>query len=206
MPVIASDDNTKTLGAESMHNIAIFASGDGSNAENIVSYFREHPDDGIGVTLILCNRSDAYVVERAQRLGIPCRILTRTEFNDPSIVLPLLNDYGVESIALAGFLLMIPDFLLRTYPGRILNIHPSLLPAYGGKGMFGMNIHRAVIAAGDTQSGITVHLVSEECDGGKILFQAKTDIAPDDTPEILAAKIHELEYIHYPRILRETLL
>ena len=183
--------------------IAIFASGNGSNAENIIKYCATNPDCGLTVVLVVCNRPNAGVIERARNLGVPILVMTKAEINDPEVMLDVLSRYSVDGIALAGFLLMIPDFLLQRYPGRIINIHPSLLPKYGGKGMYGCHIHEAVVAAGETETGITIHHVSSECDGGSIIFQVSIPIAQDATPEEVETSIHELEREHYPRVLAE---
>ena len=184
---------------------AIFASGAGSNAENIIRYCAAHPDCGLTVPVVVCNRPDAGVIERARTLGVPVRVMTRAEINDPAAMLATLEEYSVDSIALAGFLLMIPDFLLERYAGRIINIHPSLLPKFGGKGMYGRHIHEAVVAAGETTTGITIHHVSSECDGGRIIFQASIPVPPGATPADVETAIHALERTHYPRVLATTL-
>ena len=185
--------------------IAVFASGNGSNAENIIRYCQSNPSCGVEVAVIVTNRSDAGVIERAQRLGVPVRVMTRAEINDEATICRLLDSYGVDGIALAGFLLMIPDFLLNRYPDRIINIHPSLLPKYGGKGMYGRHIHEAVVAAGESETGITIHHVSAECDGGSIIFRAVIPVAPGSTPDDVETAIHALEHAHYPRVLATTL-
>lgn len=187
-------------------DIAIFASGNGSNAENIIRYFNQGDGRGSGlrVTLVVASRPDAYVIERARGLDVPVEVVTRPQLNDPAILLPLLDRYHIDIIVLAGFLLMLPKYLLHRYPGRIVNIHPSLLPRHGGKGMYGANVHRAVKEAGDTVTGITIHLVSEEYDKGEIIFQATVEVAPDDTPEDIERKIHHLERLHFPRVIRDT--
>lgn len=185
--------------------IAIFASGSGSNAENIIAYSRAGADSGLEVALVVSNRPDARVIERARRLGVPVEVLTRAEINDPAVMLPMLDACGVDAIVLAGFLLMVPDFLLARYPGRIINIHPSLLPKFGGKGMYGRHIHEAVVAAGETETGITIHHVSSECDGGAIIFQASVEVAPGATAADVETSIHALERIHYPRVVAATL-
>ncbi len=184
--------------------IAIFASGNGSNAENIIKYCASSPGCGMEVALVVCNRPNAGVIERAHRLGVPVEVMTKAEINEPAIMLDLLNRYSVDGIALAGFLLMIPDYLLELYPERIINIHPSLLPKYGGKGMYGRYIHEAVVAAGETETGITIHYVSKECDGGKIIFQTSISIPPGSTAADVEASIHALEREHFPRVLAET--
>ena len=185
--------------------IAIFASGSGSNAENIINYSQSTPDSGLEVALVVCNRPDAGVIDRARRLGTPVRVMTRAEINDPTVMLATLDEARVDAIALAGFLLVIPDFLLDRYQGRIINIHPSLLPKYGGKGMYGRHIHQAVVEAGETETGITIHYVSSECDSGRIIFQTAIPIAPGSTPADVETAIHALERAHYPRVIATTL-
>ena len=187
-----------------MRNIAIFASGGGTNCENIIRYFQGH--EQIAVRLVLCNRPDAFALERARRLGIPTSVVGKADFNREEIVMPLLRQHHVDFIVLAGFLLMVPHFLLEAYPRGIINIHPSLLPKYGGRGMWGMHVHEAVKAAGDTETGMTVHWVSEVCDGGEIIAQFSTLVEPDDTPEDIAAREHVLEMEHFPRVIEEILL
>ena len=194
-------------------NIAIFASGNGSNAEQLIRYFNyELPGnahgagDDIRVELVVCNRKEAGVYERAERLGVAAKHVTKTDFNDEDYMNDLLGSHGIEFVVLAGFLLMIPDYLLRRYPDRIINIHPSLLPKYGGKGMYGNKVHEAVVASGDRETGITIHMVSEECDGGDIIFQTSVPVEPDDTAADVEAKIHALEKEHYPNIIGEIIL
>jgi len=174
-------------------NLAIFASGSGTNAENIANYFEGH--ETIQINEILSNKKDAFVHKRAKSLGIPSRTFTKEEFYDQSFVKSLLD---VDYIVLAGFLWLIPKYLIRAFPNRIINIHPALLPKFGGKGMYGDRVHQAVINEGEIESGITIHLVNEEYDQGKILFQAKCEVDKSDTPQTLAEKIHELEYAHFP--------
>lgn len=185
--------------------LAIFASGAGSNAENIIRYCTANPACGLDAVLVVCNRPDAPVIGRAESLGVRVRVMSRAEINDPPAMLGVLAEYAVDAIALAGFLLMIPDFLLERYLGRIINIHPSLLPKYGGKGMYGRHIHEAVVAAGESETGITIHHVSSECDGGKIIFQTAIPIAAGATAADVETAIHALERTHYPRILAQTL-
>lgn len=183
--------------------IAVFASGNGSNAENIIRYFRE-ADRGAEVALVVTNKAEAGVIGRAGRLGVDCRIMTPAEIRDPEIMLPLLESYGIDLIVLAGFLLMVPQFLIARYPDRIINIHPALLPKFGGKGMYGRHVHEAVVAAGECETGITVHFVSDKYDEGRIIAQVRTDLSPADTPADVEAKIHRLEQENFPRIIRET--
>lgn len=183
--------------------IAVFASGNGSNAENIIRYFRE-ADRGAEVVLVVTNKADARVIARTGRLGVDCRVMTAAEIRDPERMLPLLESYGIDLIVLAGFLLMVPPFLISRYPDRIINIHPALLPKFGGKGMYGRHVHEAVVAAGERKSGITVHFVSEKYDEGRIIAQVSTAVGPSDTPADVEAKIHRLEQENFPRIIRET--
>lgn len=187
-----------------MKKIAVFASGNGTNAENIIRYFRSSGVDAV-VAVVVTNRPDAGVIGRARGLGVPVEVIDRVAVNDPSVMLGLLDSYGVDAIVLAGFLLMVPPFLLNRYPDRIMNIHPSLLPKHGGRGMYGRHVHEAVVAAGETITGITVHMVSEECDGGRIVFQASVDVDPSDTAADVEAKVHSLEQEHFPRVVAETL-
>ncbi len=190
---------------EKMIKIAIFASGSGTNAQRITEYFRDRPEF-IAVDLILSNRKDAFVIERAKNLGIPSVTFSRQEFYGTFHISDLLKEHSIEYVILAGFLWLIPDSLLKVYPGKILNIHPALLPGYGGKGMYGMKVHEAVISNHDKESGITVHLVNERYDEGQILFQAKCIIEESDTPESLAEKIHALEYRYFPRVIEHYIL
>ncbi len=183
--------------------IAIFASGNGSNAENIIRYFQKE-DSEAEVVLVVSNRADAKVLQRAEALGIPAIVVPKKDFNNESFMTGLMRDNGVNLIVLAGFLLMIPDFLISLYPEKIVNIHPSLLPKFGGKGMYGNHVHEAVVAAGEKESGITIHFVNENCDGGRIIYQATTPVEPTDTPDDVAAKVHALEYQHFPRVIAET--
>ena len=184
-------------------NIAIFASGDGSNCENLIRYFSGNDD--IQVALVLSNRTDAYALVRARELGVPSMVVTKGELNDELVMLPLLRKYDVSMIVLAGFLPIIPDFLIEAYTRRMVNIHPSLLPRHGGKGMWGHHVHEAVKAAGDTETGMTVHYVSSVCDGGEIIVQYSVPLSPEDTPEDIAAKEHELEMKYYPVVIEQLL-
>lgn len=187
-----------------MHSVAVFASGSGTNAENITRYLRDNDAAG-RVALIVCNRPDAYVITRARQLGVPVELITPAMLRDADTFMALMRRYDIDYIVLAGFLLMIPGYLVGAYRGRIVNIHPSLLPRHGGKGMYGHHVHEAVIAAGDTVTGITIHHVSEQCDGGDIIFQTSFDILPGDTAESIEERIHPLEYEHYPRVIAEQL-
>lgn len=201
---MTTTDNLATSAASRLR-LAVFASGEGSNAENIIRHCRE-ADPRAEVALVVCNRAGAGVIRRAEALGVECALISRDDLQNPVRMGELLDARGIDAIVLAGFLLMIPPFLIHRYPGRIINIHPSLLPRHGGKGMYGRHVHEAVIAAGDTVSGITVHLVSEACDEGHILFQASVAVEPGDTAADVERKIHALEAAHYPRVIIETLL
>ncbi len=190
-----------------MINIAVFASGSGTNAENLIRHFQH--SDRFHIVAVFCNNPNAGVLERAKNLNTKAVIFNRSDLRD-SIVASELKDLKVDAIVLAGFLWKVPDALIKRYPDRIINIHPALLPAYGGKGMYGNHVHESVIKSGDKTSGITIHLVNEHYDEGRILFQKKCPVLPDDTPATLAARIHELEYSYFPEVvedyLRQTLL
>jgi phosphoribosylglycinamide formyltransferase-1 len=187
-----------------MKNIAIFASGSGTNAGNIIRYFAD--SSTIKVAVVLSNNQKAGVHERVNRLGVPSFVFTRDAFTGADPVLAKLEEYRVEFIVLAGFMNKISERLLGAFPGRIINIHPALLPRHGGKGMYGMHVHEAVVAAGETESGITIHYINEHYDEGAIIFQASCPVLPSDTPEEVAAKVHALEYAHFPQIIEKTLL
>lgn len=188
----------------SQMNIAVFASGSGSNAENIVNRINRS-DSRHRVSLIVTNRRDAGVIERAARLGIPCEIIDRAKLVDETATSSILDRYGVEFVALGGFLAMIPAWMIARYPRRIVNIHPSLLPRHGGKGMWGHHVHEAVHAAGDTESGITIHYVDEHYDSGDIIFQARVGINSADSSADIEAKVRALEPLHYPAIIESLL-
>lgn len=183
-----------------MKHIAIFASGNGTNAENIIKYFQNRGGD-IEVSLVVCNRREAGVYERVARLGMDVIYMPKSEFNDSVKMSELLNRWHIDFIVLAGFLLMIPAFILKKYPNKIINLHPSLLPKYGGKGMYGQHVHKAVVEAGEKETGITIHFVNELCDEGEIIFQAKTDIDAADKAEDVEKKIHVLEKKFYPEVI-----
>ncbi len=184
--------------------IAIFASGSGSNAENIATHFAARKD--IMVSYILSNKPDAYVLERARKLNIPTLVFNRQEFYETDHILQFMRNESIDWIILAGFLWLIPEYMVDAYPGRIINIHPALLPKYGGKGMYGERVHQAVIDSGDKESGITIHIVNKEYDKGSIIFQARCKVDPSDTPETLAAKVHKLEYAHFPEVIEKQIL
>lgn len=185
-----------------MKKIAIFASGSGSNAENIITFFAKDPE--ITVDSVFCNVPDAFVLKRAEKYQIPAYIFTREELRNPEKLLKELQAKHIDFIVLAGFLWLIPSFITAAYPNRIINIHPALLPSYGGKGMYGEKVHQAVIAAKEKQSGITIHYINEHYDQGDIIFQAKCDITPQDTPDTLAQKVHALEYEYFPGVIRKA--
>lgn len=187
-----------------MKKIAIFASGSGSNAENIIQYFAQKPQ--FCVKSVFCNVPDAYVLERAKKYRIPSFVFNREEFRNPDKVFRQLQEQEIDFIVLAGFLWLMPSFITAAWPNKIVNIHPALLPAYGGKGMYGHHVHEAVIAAGEKESGITIHYVNDHYDQGAIIFQAKCPVLPTDTPDDLAARVHELEYRYSPQIIAETIL
>ncbi len=184
--------------------IAIFASGSGTNAERIMTHFRDH--DGAEVSIVLSNKPDAGVLERAAGFRVNTRVFDRDAFYNTHEVTDLLRGLEIDLIVLAGFLWLVPTDLIRAFPERIINIHPALLPKYGGKGMYGRHVHEAVIENGDRESGISIHFVNEVYDEGKVILQEKCEVKPDDTPESLAQRIHQLEYRHYPLLIEELLL
>lgn len=186
-----------------MTRIAIFASGAGSNAEKIIQYFHNH--DTTGIALVVCNRPGAGVLDIAAREKIPTLLIERERFMKGDGYVPELKAHNINFIVLAGFLWKIPLTLIAAFPESIINIHPALLPSYGGKGMYGMNVHAAVINAGEKESGITIHYVDEHYDNGDIIFQDRCKIEPGETPETLAAKIHKLEHMHFPKVIEQVL-
>ena len=186
-----------------MVNIAIFVSGSGSNCENIIQYFQHN--EQVHIALVVSNRSDAYALVRAKKLNVPTAVLPKADFNNKDKVLKLMADYRIDFIVLAGFLLMIPDWLISVYQRRMINLHPALLPKFGGMGMYGHHVHEAVRKANETETGMTVHWVSTVCDGGEIIAQFRTPITPADTPGDIADKEHILEMEHFPRVI-ETIL
>lgn len=190
--------------SEQTINLAIMASGSGSNAEAVVKHFQRHPI--VNVKLILSNKPTAFVLRRAAALDVPSMVFTRQDFYESDKVVSLLQNMKIDWVILAGFLWLVPDNLLKAYPNKIINIHPALLPKYGGKGMYGMNVHQAVVNAKEKQSGITIHLLNEKFDEGPTLFQAHVDVEENDTPETVAQKIHALEHEHFPRVIEETVL
>ncbi len=189
--------------SEAQKRVAIFVSGTGTNCENIIRYFAG--SEVVNIALVVSNKSDAPALEKARRLGVPTEVVSKSQLSDNSFMLPLLRERDIHFIVLAGFLLMIPDYLIAAYPRRIINLHPSLLPKFGGKGMYGHRVHEAVKAAGETETGMTVHYVTGECDGGEIIAQYKTAISPEDTPEDIAAKENLLEMRYYPLVIKQVL-
>lgn len=184
--------------------IAIFVSGGGTNCENIIRYFS-------GSTLVECslvvsNRADAFALERAKRLGVHTAVVTKNELQEPANILPLLGKYDVSFIVLAGFLPLIPSYLIDAFPRRIINVHPALLPRHGGKGMWGHHVHEAVKAAGDTETGMTVHYVTPVCDGGEIIAQFSVPVLPTDSVDDIAEKEHQLEMEHFPQVIEEFIM
>lgn len=183
--------------------LAVFASGGGTNCENIIRYFKD--SDKVKVALVVANKVGIPALEKAERFGVPTRVLPKADLNRKEILLPLMKEYSIDFIVLAGFLLVIPDFLINEYDHRIINLHPALLPKFGGIGMYGHHVHEAVKAAGETETGMTVHWVTPKVDGGAIIARFRTPISPDDTPDDIAAKEHLLEMEHFPRVIDEIL-
>lgn len=183
--------------------LAILASGSGSNAENICHYFT--PEKKVEIPIIISNKADAYVHKRAEKLGIPSMTLSKSDLGDSVKLLSVLREYRIDFIVLAGYLLCVPKEVVEAFPNRIVNIHPALLPKFGGKGMYGERVHEAVVEAGEKESGITIHYVNEHYDEGNIVFQAKCPVLPDDTPDTVASKVHALEYQHFPSVIDQIL-
>lgn len=187
-----------------MRNIAIFASGNGSNAENITNYFANNTE--IKVACFLCNNPNAGVIKRAEKLDIPCLVFSRDDMNYSSVVTDFLKQYDIYYIVLGGFLWLLPSSITDMYSERIVNIHPSLLPKYGGKGMYGDKVHEAVIAAGEKESGITIHRINEKYDDGAIICQKTCPVLPNDTPDSLASRVHTLEYEWFPKVIEQDII
>ena len=187
-----------------MNKIAIFASGSGTNAQNIIEYFKTK--ETASVSCVLSNKKDAYVLVRAQSFNIPVRIFDRHEFYETEQVLDFLKEKGINWIILAGFLWLVPQVIVDSFTNRIINIHPALLPKFGGKGMYGLNVHRAVIENNEKETGITIHYVNKIYDEGNIIFQTRCRVDESDTPESLAEKVHKLEYKYYPVIIEKLIL
>ncbi len=195
-----------------MKKIAIFASGSGTNAENIINFFNynlpyKYKNNPAKVSLLICNKPNAYVLERAERLNVPQVVLSKESLckEDSEELLYILKEYQIDYLVLAGYLLKIPEYIISKFENKIINIHPALLPKFGGKGMYGHHVHQAVVDAKEKESGITIHLVDKVYDNGQILFQAKCQVTSTDTPEDVAAKIHLLEQEFFPKIIADTI-
>lgn len=189
---------TKTI------RLAIFCSGSGTNAENIIRYFQGHT--AIATAVVLANKPKAYALTRARNLGVPTEVFSKADFNTETSIIPLLALYNVTHIVLAGFLLLVPETLIKAFPDKIVNIHPALLPKFGGKGMYGLNVHQAVKDKAETETGITIHLVNQQYDKGEILFQATTKLEKLDTVEEIAHKVQQLEYQYFPKVIEAWLM
>lgn len=186
-----------------MIKVAIFASGSGSNAENLVQYFSKNND--VKIVSIYCNNPQAFVIERAKKFNLPCHIFNKQEFVDEGKVSGLLAEENIDFIILAGFLWLIPKWLVAKYQSKIINIHPALLPKYGGKGMYGHFVHEAVKKNNDSESGITIHFVNEHYDEGAVIFQASVTLDSTDTPDTIAQKVHGLEYEYFPQVAENVI-
>lgn len=184
-------------------NIAIFVSGSGTNCENLIRCFKD--SERVRCALVVSNKADAYALVRATNLGVPTAVAPKAQLNDADFMMPLLRDRAIDFIVLAGFLPLVPDFLIDAYPRRIVNIHPALLPKYGGKGMWGHHVHEAVKAAGEAETGMTVHWVTPVCDGGEIIAQYRCALSPDDTVDDIAEKEHLLEMKYFPQVVEQVL-
>ena len=184
--------------------IAVFASGSGSNCENLIKYFSNK--ECARVVLVVCNKRDALVLERAERLEVPSVVVPRVELAKPEVMLPLMQQYEIDFVVLAGFLPLVPAYLIDVFPRRMVNLHPALLPKFGGKGMWGHHVHEAVKAAGETVTGMTVHYVTPQCDEGDIIAQFSVELEPSDTPDDIAAKEHVLEMEHFPQVVEQLVM
>jgi len=184
-------------------NIVIFASGNGTNAENIIKYFQDDPE--IGVSMVISNRKKAYVHQRARNLNVHSITIDRDFLYYTELLLKDLKRIETDLIVLAGFLWLLPEYLIKAYPNKIVNVHPALLPKYGGKGMYGKHVHKAVKEAGEKETGISIHYANEHYDEGEIIFQASTALSEEDSIEDIATKIHKLEMQHLPRVLKKIL-
>ena len=184
--------------------IAVFVSGSGSNCENLIRHFQH--SERIRVALVVSNKADAYALERARRLSVPTAVVSKQQLADADVMLPLLREHGIGFIVLAGFLPLVPNYLIDAFPRRMVNLHPALLPKYGGKGMWGHHVHEAVKAAGEKETGMTVHWVTPVCDGGDIIAQFRVPLSPDDSVDDIAAKEHQLEMDHFPDVVAQVVL
>ncbi|TVR41704.1 MAG: phosphoribosylglycinamide formyltransferase [Bacteroidia bacterium] len=187
-----------------MHQIAVLASGFGSNAEKLMDYFQNHPQ--IRVAVVVSNNAAAHVLSKAKERGIPVEVLPGPAWEKREKVLAVFDSYHVSVIVLAGYMRLLPPYFVDTYRNRIINIHPALLPAFGGKGMYGMHVHRAVVESGAKKSGITIHLVNEQYDEGEILFSKYLEVLPEDTPESLAKRVQDLEHRYYAPVVEKYIL
>ena len=185
-------------------NVAVFVSGGGTNCENLIRYFQH--SEIVNIALVVSNKADAYALVRAERFDIPTTVVPKAELNNPDVMMPLMQRYDIQFIVLAGFLPLVPDYLIDAYPRRIINLHPALLPKFGGKGMWGHHVHEAVKAAGEKETGMTVHYVTPVCDGGEIIAQYRTALSPNDTVDDIAEKEHQLEMEFFPKVVEEVLL
>ena len=184
-------------------NIAIFVSGSGTNCENLIRYFQG--SDDVNCEIVISNKADAYALVRAQNLGVATAVVPKAQLNDEAFMMALMKEHQIDFIVLAGFLPLIPNFLIEAYPRRIVNLHPALLPKYGGKGMWGHHVHEAVKAAGETETGMTVHYVTPVCDSGEIIAQHRVALSPDDTVDDIADKEHQLEMKYFPEIVEKVI-
>ena len=186
-----------------MVRLAIFVSGSGTNCENLINHFKG--SDKVKCDLVVSNKSEAYALVRAKNHGVPTAVMPKADLNDEEKMMTLMKEYEIDFIVLAGFLPLVPNFLIDAFPMRIVNIHPSLLPKYGGKGMWGHHVHEAVKAAGEKETGITIHYVTPVCDGGEIIAQYKVALSPDDTADDIADKVHQLEMEYFPTIVEKVI-
>lgn len=186
-----------------MVNLAIFVSGNGTNCENIIKYFQNSKI--VRIAVVISNRKDAYALVRAEKLHVANLVLNKQQINDKDTIMNVLQQHQVDFIVLAGFLLMIPEFIIDAFPKKIINLHPALLPKFGGKGMFGHHVHQAVKEAGETKTGMTVHYVSPVCDGGDIISQFECSVDKNDTPEDIAQKENELEMKYFPKVIEKVI-
>jgi phosphoribosylglycinamide formyltransferase-1 len=184
-------------------NIAIFVSGSGTNCENLIQYFSG--SQRINCALVVSNKADAYALTRAERLGVKTAVAPKAQLNEANFMMALLREYDIDFIVLAGFLPLVPTFLIDAYPRKIVNLHPALLPKFGGKGMWGHHVHEAVKAAGETETGMTVHYVTPVCDSGEIIAQYRVALSPEDSADDIAAKEHELEMKYFPRVVSQVI-
>ena len=186
-----------------MINLAIFVSGGGTNCENLIKYFAG--SERVNCALVVSNKADAYALVRAERLGVPTAVAPKAQLHDEQYMMNLLRQYNIDFIVLAGFLPLVPDYLIAAFPRRVVNLHPALLPKFGGKGMWGHHVHEAVKAAGEKETGMTVHYVSPVCDGGEIIAQYRCALSPEDSVDDIAEKEHQLEMQYFPLVVDKVL-